>query len=993
MNNLPKFRIHFRLSIIITVALIVLILTTGIFIIVFTTSMNSARNNMNTLFIEIGARAQEKIENQMNMLMRTASMGAAIEDFDEEISGTGINHSSIVFMKQCLDQHELIYSVYYGKENGNFIQLIKTNGNPDIIQTHNAPDATMYILRSIVDIAGTRVQHWTFLDSGWSVLDQQDETTPDYDPRERPWYSTSLSVGKTMISEAYLFNSLQQLGITASKQMVTGTGVFGVDMTLQDLNNFMEEGKPSENGGLFLIDQQDRILAATPELMTLFKSEFVPLCRTPDLLQNFLEGNKYLNNEEYLSSQTVWNDGTDNLIQIVILSPLSDFTKYLIDMRAKIILFSTILLTVLLGFSIIILRKLTAILFSLADDAERVKQFDFTGEIPMDSFFIEIHKLAEGFHHMKQTIGERTEELESAKKKLEKIVELGIAMASEKDVNRLVELILLGSKELSNSDGGSVYLKNSTENLLDFKIVLNDTLGFIQGGTSGTPITLPSVPLLNPDGSPNHHNVVTHCFHTGETVNIEDAYNNDFFDFSGTKKFDEGNNYVSHSFLTIPLKPRGGEVLGALQLINAKDINNGSNISFSTEIQRFVEALSASAATSLYNRDLLETQHKLFDSMIEFTAGAIDAKSRYTGGHCSRVPKIALMLSEEAHKLKEGPLADFQLNNPDDWRELRIGAWLHDCGKMTSPEFVVDKATKLETITNRIHEIRTRFEILLRDAEIDSLKLKINGIDSRKADLQYSKREEELQKDFKFIAECNSGDKFIEAEDIERIKKIGAQNWIRHFDDKLGLSWEELSRISTGNAPDGPAVENLLSDKPEHLIKRDFDLVSDYTEYNLELPEYLYNRGEIYNLTIPRGTLTPEERFKINEHVIQTITMLENLPLPDSMKKVPQYAGTHHEAMNGKGYPRGLTSAELSIPARIMAIADIFEALTASDRPYKKIKTLSECIRILYFFKKDEHIDPHLFDLFLTSGIYKKYADEFLKPEQIDEVDITEYTG
>jgi len=994
MKKSGKSRLHFRISIIIANALIILVLTAGILTIVFSTSLNSARYNMNLLFTEIGDRVQEKISTHMDSLLSVASLGAVISDSYDEITGDGSTHPALPFMRQSLDQQSVLYSVYYGKEDGTFLQLIKTRSNSNIIDGHDAPEGTLYILRSIENLSEKRIQHWSFLDSNWGLLGQREELNPEYDPRKRGWYITSSSRQDSSLSEAYLFHSLQQLGITGSQKLITETGVFGADMTLQDLNIFVEEEKPSSNGGILLFDQDKRLLAATSGLNDLFNNDFMPLSPLPAMITNQLKDGISAGGEEILSRQTKWDDGKNKPIHIILISPVSDFTEYLKNMRLTVFLFSLALLLVVLSISIIVIRRLTSILQSLAMDSERVKHFDFTGEIPMESAFVEFHQLAEGFHHMKLTIADRTRELDSSQKKLEKIVELGIAMAAEKDVNHLAELILSGAKELANADGGSVYLKGA-EDYLDFKIVLNDSMGFVQGGTSGNPITLPPVALYNPDGTPNHHNVVTNSFHTGKTVNIEDAYNNTLFDFSGTKKFDEGNNYVSHSFLTIPLRPRGGEVMGALQLINAKDINDGSNISFSEEIQRFVEALSASAATSLYNRELLETQHKLFDSMIEFTAGAIDAKSQYTGGHCARVPKIALLLAEEAHKLTEGPLADFQLKSADQWRELKIGAWLHDCGKMTTPEFVVDKATKLETIYNRVHEIRTRFEVLLRDAEIDKLKSLMAGIDEEKAESVYKKREAELQKDFRFIAECNSGDKYTDSDDIDMIKKIGEQTWVRNFDDNVGLSWEEQARIGDIKGGSLPFIEKLLTDKPEHLVKRDRDLLSEYSEYGftLQIPEYLYNRGEIYNLSIQRGTLNNEERYKINEHVIQTIIMLENLPLPDSLKKVPQYAGTHHEALKGTGYPLGLASSALSIPARIMAIADIFEALTASDRPYKKTKPLSQCLKILHSFKKDGHIDPILFDLFLTSGVYREYAQEFLKPEQIDEVDITEWIG
>jgi len=327
--------------------------------------------------------------------------------------------------------------------------------------------------------------------------------------------------------------------------------------------------------------------------------------------------------------------------------------------------------------------------------------------------------------------------------------------------------------------------------------------------------------------------------------------------------------------------------------------------------------------------------------------------------------------------------------------KFRIGAWLHDCGKVTTPEYVVDKATKLETIFNRIHEIRTRFEVLLRDAQIERLlAIHEQGEDPAQADARYQARHAELLSDFAFLAECNLGGEFMAPDKVARIQHMANQTWLRHFDDRLGLSHEELKRYADEPVLPLPAREFLLADKPHHLFERPpTEALDARYGFKLKVPENLYNHGEVYNLCIGRGTLTEEERFKINEHIIQTIVMLERMPLPPNLKRVPEYAGTHHETLVGTGYPRRLTQGELSVPSRIMAIADIFEALTASDRPYKKAKTLSESVKILYMFKKDRHIDPVLFDLFLTSGVYKVYADRFLQPEQVDEVDITPYLG
>ncbi|MEN8147852.1 MAG: HD domain-containing phosphohydrolase [Campylobacterota bacterium] len=388
-----------------------------------------------------------------------------------------------------------------------------------------------------------------------------------------------------------------------------------------------------------------------------------------------------------------------------------------------------------------------------------------------------------------------------------------------------------------------------------------------------------------------------------------------------------------------------------------------------------------------------EAQKELMDSFIRLIADAIDAKSPYTGGHCKRVPLLATMLVKEASQAETGTLKAFSFTTKEELEEFERGAWLHDCGKITTPEYVVDKATKLETIYNRIHEVRTRFEVIWRDIEIAYLEGLVEGKKREELELW---REEELRSltdDFHFVAETNIGGEFMSEERKERIQLIAKRTWTRHFDDRLGLSESELMRYTGSERAVLPVTEALLNDRDEHIIERvNFDEEGYKKDgFKLQVPTHLYNYGEIYNLCIEKGTLTEEERFKIQEHVIMSIKMLEQLPYTDEMKRIPEYAGTHHETLIGTGYPRELTADELSVPAKIMAIADIFEALTASDRPYKKGKTLSQALKIMSFMKKDQHIDGELFALFLHSGIYKVYAEEYLKPEQIDDVDIESY--
>jgi HD-GYP domain-containing protein (c-di-GMP phosphodiesterase class II) len=407
-----------------------------------------------------------------------------------------------------------------------------------------------------------------------------------------------------------------------------------------------------------------------------------------------------------------------------------------------------------------------------------------------------------------------------------------------------------------------------------------------------------------------------------------------------------------------------------------------------TNIVEFIELSNSQIAMSKSIQDYQKQLEKLLDSFIKLIADAIDAKSAYTGSHCKKVPIIATMLADEAEASTEGALQDFHFASEEERTAFERAAWLHDCGKITTPEYVVDKATKLETIYNRIHEIRTRFEVIWRDIEITYYERLLDG--EQRSDLERWKEEQQqqLQDDFTFVASCNVGSELMSEEKMIRLKKIAKQTWQRHFDDRLGLSEEELKRY-TKKSETLPAQAYLISDRPEHLIHRENFDQKHYEEerFQLEVPQWLYNRGELYNLCVTKGTLTEEERYKINEHVIMTIKMLERLPFPHAMRDIPQIAGEHHETMDGQGYPRKLTKEELSIPSRIMAIADIFEALTASDRPYKKAKTLSEALKIMYVMKKESHIDAELFDLFIRSKVYLRYAQTYLHPEQIDEID------
>jgi HD-GYP domain-containing protein (c-di-GMP phosphodiesterase class II) len=518
--------------------------------------------------------------------------------------------------------------------------------------------------------------------------------------------------------------------------------------------------------------------------------------------------------------------------------------------------------------------------------------------------------------------------------RLKRLIDLGIALSAERDHNRLIERILLEAKDLYDADGGTLYsLKNGA---LNFEIMRNDTMNIAMGGTTGVEIPFPPLALYDEDGNPNHKNVASHVALSGEIVNIADAYEVDRFDFSGAKKFDASTGFRSQSFLTVPMTNYEGDVLGVLQLINARE--GGKVVPFGLGRQALIEALASQAAVASDNQMLIDAQKELLESFIKLIAGAIDAKSPYTGGHCQRVPVITEMLAKAACVAEDGPYESFTLSE-DEMYELSIAAWLHDCGKVTTPEYVVDKSTKLETIYDRVETVRTRFEVAKRDAEIDYLRaLQADDADADGLKEAFEARVAKLNDDWAFIEVANIGGEFMSDEHQARIHEIAAMTWNNNGE-----------------------TENFLSE------------------------------NEVYNLCIARGTLTAEEREVINNHIVMTVEMLEELPFPKHLKKVPEYAGGHHEKMDGTGYPKGLTADEMSIPARMMAIADIFEALTASDRPYKKAKTISESLKIMGFMVKDSHIDPDLFRLFLQADIPRIYAEANLLPDQLDTWDPADY--
>jgi HD-GYP domain-containing protein (c-di-GMP phosphodiesterase class II) len=520
---------------------------------------------------------------------------------------------------------------------------------------------------------------------------------------------------------------------------------------------------------------------------------------------------------------------------------------------------------------------------------------------------------------------------------LERLSQIGIALSAEKNINKLLEMIVDGARDFTNADAGTLYIVDDENKLLNFVIIQNDTLDIRIGGTSGSKIDLPPVPL-EISGKPNYSNVSSFCALTGKIVNIQDVYKAEEFDFTGPRKYDEQTGYRSQSMLVIPLKNHENDIIGVLQLLNAKDSTTKEIIPFSTDYTDLVSSLASQAAVALENAQLIQDLKRLFDSFIQGIATAIDEKSPYTGGHIRRVTELTMMIARKINDTKDGKFAKVSFSE-DELEELRIATWLHDVGKITTPEYIADKATKLETIFDRIDLLQTRFDLIIKDTENEYLKEKLKLLENGNADQAALQRLEEKY--------------------TEEIKSLQA----------------EKSFIEKCNTPG----ENMSDEKAQLL-----EIIAEKTfQANGDKSRYISDE-ELKNLQIRRGTLTAEERKIIENHVLMSIKILQNLPFPKKLSHVPDYAGGHHEMMDGSGYPYGLKGDQLPLQARIMAIADIFESLTAKDRPYKKPMKLSETLKILSSLRQNNKIDPDVYDLFISSNLYKEYAKHELNEEQID---------
>ncbi|WP_153147435.1 HD domain-containing phosphohydrolase [Dechloromonas sp. H13] len=925
---------------------------------------------------ELNTRISRETLEEFTSLIGPAEMAARLLSYDGVTQAKSLAErlKNLGFMREALNNSAALTSLYVGYGNGDFF-MVRRFRDPAEGTTFNAPPEAAYMVQSIERGSDAPRGSFIFFDAALKLLRSDD--LPDYamayDPRTRDWYAAAQAARGQIKTAPYLFFTSQKVGTTIANRASNADAVVGADILLETLDRSLAKQKVTPGSHVVLANRQGYTIAyedpaaaaklaagadGKPGLARLGELGIPVLGQLETLLPTVDENNgrdlalTVAGAKWHAALRPVRLEGAAPLFLITVIPDAELMASAQELMRHSLI---ATVLVILLAIPVTwwLARAISGPMRQLAGEAEAIRRFEFSQPIRVDSLVLEVNDLAVTMDSMKRTI--------------RRFLDINMAVAAEHNFDRLLPRLLGETLPAAGAEAGILFLADNDQ-LLPATALQVD----------GRELPPPETPAVAPPAAgPLLAAALAAGAPRAGALTPEDVRALGLAPALAACP-------ASHA-IAVPLLNRQDQLVGAMLLLCRSD-SDPARLSF-------VEALSGSVAVSLESKELIKAQKLLFEAFIQLIASAIDAKSPYTGGHCARVPELTKMLARAACAETGGPYKDFQLGE-EEWEAVHVAAWLHDCGKVTTPEYVVDKATKLETLYDRIHEVRMRFEVLKRDAEIACLQAIAAGEPEAAARARLTAELAALDDDFAFIAECNEGGEFMAPEKLERLRAIAARTWLRTLDDRIGISHEEQERKARTPAPALPVAEPLLADKPEHVFERQARdrMPSDNKwGFRMPVPEVLYNKGELYNLGVARGTLSEEERYKINEHIVQTLIMLTQLPFPKHLRNVPEIAAGHHEKMDGTGYPRRLTRDQMSPVARMMAIADIFEALTAVDRPYKKGKTLSEAIRIMSFMKKDHHIDPELFDLFLRSGVYREYAEQYMKPEQIDAVDVAAY--
>ncbi|WLH34002.1 HD domain-containing protein [Pseudomonas sp. FP2196] len=869
---------------------------------------------------------------------------------------------------QSLTDNPNLASLYLGYANGDFF-MVRPLRNAALKTLLSAPETAAYQVWSIEhDPRGEVRSQSLFFDQALTPISRQDNPGDPYDPRDRAWFINARQQTEQITTEPYVFFSTHNVGTTLARRSGEDA-VIGADLTLAALSATLHKHVVTPSTEIALFDSDGNAVAYPDSSRLIVDDSTARLAKVADLSPslNMLLSAEHTGNRlnadgrQWIVARSSIQEGGPKGLQLALLVPEDELLADAYHMRwqGALITLATLLLCLPLGW--LISRILVKPLHALVKEADAIRSFDFNFPLARRSPVLEVDQLSVSMARMKDTLAS--------------FFRITDSLCAETRFAPLLQRVLFETVQIAQAQAGLIYLREHDGSRMEpYGLVID-----------GAPQALEAFDI---QGQDLQERAGPAWFE--QLVSADNVVSNFGFENAGDlQKVLLAMAAPRIHLIGIRLRNRHNETIGLLILL----INDSGTPADLEKLRpdriAFLQAVSGAAAVSIESQRLQARQKQLLDAFIQLLAGAIDAKSPYTGGHCQRVPELTLMLAQAAAASRAPAFSTYQPSE-DEWEALHIAAWLHDCGKVTTPEYVVDKATKLETINDRIHEIRTRFEVLKRDAWINYWQaLALGGDEATLAEM----REQTLcalDADFAFVARCNLGSEAMAEEDLQRLKDLSQRTWLRTLDDRLGVSWEENKRQARTPAPNLPVSEKLLADKPEHLLDRDKnELIPEDNPwgFKLDVPRHKYNRGELYNLSIARGTLTREERYIINHHMVQTIMMLSHLPFPGHLDSIAEIAGGHHEKMDGTGYPKRLKREEMSLPARMMAIADIFEALTAADRPYKKAKSLSEALGIMATMCREAHIDAQLFGLFINDGVYMQYAVRFLDPRQIDTVD------
>lgn len=963
-----RFPLHIHISALFTF----LLLSSGVLLGLFNYQQTSdiILSSSNQLFTQMRQDVKADLRNtyqpisaMINLLVR-----------NEQVNGRD-RHARMVMLPifaQALRDNPKLASIYIGYGNGDFF-MVRPLRSQKLRDIFYAPPQAAFQVWSIDRISAqqTDSEH-QFFDAQLTPISRRQNLKDTFDPRTRPWYQGALNSEAHFTTAPYVFFSSAEIGTTIAHKSNADT-VIGADLTLDDLSATLAAHRLTPSTEVVLYSSDGSAVAYPESERLVIPGQTLQLAPVQTLsptlatfralnLQQDHQGVLTLNQQRWHVSYSRLSEGGPQGLHLALMAPEEELLAdaYRIRWQGAVLTLSILLLCIPLGwlFSTILVKPLRV----LVGEAEAIRRFDFDHPASGRSMVKEVDQLAVSMKHMKDTIAS--------------FLDIAASLSAETRFEALLHRVLRETVGLSEAGGGLLYLRDVNTGKLEPHELLIDQ--------EQQNLLEHVIPAFEQSDS-QMPEWLAQVAKGGDSVTVALGFEH----AQGFQSLLHALDSPRAHLVCTGLHNRQGQTLGVLLLLH-RDTGDDTRLAMlRPERIAFVEAVSGVAALCIESQRLLDQQKKLLDAFIQLIAGAIDAKSPYTGGHCQRVPAITLMLARAAADSTQAPFDRYQPTE-EEWEALHIAAWLHDCGKVTVPEYVVDKATKLETLCDRIHEVRMRFEVLKRDAWILYWQQLSQGGDTEQLSHERDALLATLDEEFAFIARCNLGGEAMAEADLQRLTEIGARTWTRTLDDRLGVSWEENLRQSRQAPPPLPAQETLLSDKAEHLIERpDNEQIATDNPWGFKLtvPTYKYNRGELYNLSVRRGTLTEEERFIINGHMVQTIRMLSHLPFPPHLANVAEIAGGHHEKMDGSGYPKRLTREEMSLPARMMAIADIFEALTAADRPYKKGKLLSESLNIMAGMCKDAHIDPELFELFIRERVYHNYAELFLRKEQIDQID------